>query len=95
MLGEIALYSFIVLLLTGTYLTVFFKPSMVEIIYNGSYVPLKGVQMTEAYASTLDISFDVRGGLLMRRARRTRCRASRRTPRSSGRPSAARRTRCR
>ena len=66
MLGEIALYSFIVLLLTGTYLTVFFKPSMVEIIYNGPYVPLKGVQMTEAYASALDISFDVRGGLLMR-----------------------------
>jgi ubiquinol-cytochrome c reductase cytochrome b subunit len=66
MLGEIALYSFIVLLLTGTYLTFFFKPSMAEIVYNGSYVPLKGVEMSEAYASTLNISFDVRGGLLMR-----------------------------
>ena len=66
MLGEIALYSFIILLLSGTYLTLFFKPSMTEVIYNGSYIPLKGVQMTEAYASTLDISFDVRGGLLMR-----------------------------
>jgi ubiquinol-cytochrome c reductase cytochrome b subunit len=66
MLGEIALYSFIILLLSGTYLTLFFVPSSTEIIYNGSYVPLQGVKMTEAYASALDISFDVRGGLLMR-----------------------------
>jgi ubiquinol-cytochrome c reductase cytochrome b subunit len=66
MLGEIALYSFIVLLLTGTYLTLFFDASMREVLYNGSYVPLKGIRMSEAYASTLHISFDVRGGLLMR-----------------------------
>ncbi len=66
MLGEIALYSFIVVLLTGTFLTLFFNPSMVEVIYNGSYVPLKGVQMSEAYASSLNISFEVRGGLLIR-----------------------------
>ncbi|MCX6459609.1 MAG: ubiquinol-cytochrome c reductase cytochrome b subunit [Actinobacteria bacterium] len=66
MLGEIALYSFIILLLSGTYLTLWFKPSMTEIVYNGSYVPLDGVKMSEAYASTLNISFDVRGGLLMR-----------------------------
>jgi ubiquinol-cytochrome c reductase cytochrome b subunit len=66
MLGEIALYSFIVVMLSGVYLTLFFKPSMIELVYNGSYVPLKGVKMTEAYASTLNISFDIRGGLLMR-----------------------------
>ena len=66
MLGEIALYSFIVVLLTGTYLTLFYKPSMIEIVYDGSYVPLKGIYMTEAYASTLNISFDIRGGLLIR-----------------------------
>jgi ubiquinol-cytochrome c reductase cytochrome b subunit len=66
MLGEIALYSFIVLLLTGTYLALFFKPSMVEVTYHGSYIPLDGIKMSEAYASTLNISFDVRGGLLMR-----------------------------
>lgn len=66
MLGEIALYSFIILLLSGVYLTFFYKPSMAEIIYDGSYIPLKGVKITEAYASTLEISFDVRGGLLMR-----------------------------
>jgi ubiquinol-cytochrome c reductase cytochrome b subunit len=66
MLGEIALYSFVILLLTGTYLTLFFHASSREIIYDGSYQPLRGVAMTDAYASTLHISFDVRGGLLMR-----------------------------
>ncbi len=66
MLGEIALYSFIVVLLTGTFLTLFYDPSMVEVVYNGAYVPLKGVEMSQAYASTLDISFEVRGGLLIR-----------------------------
>ncbi len=66
MLGEIALYSFIVILLTGVYLTLWFKPSMVEVVYDGSYAPLKGVKMSESFASTLEISFDVRGGLLIR-----------------------------
>ncbi len=66
MLGEIALWSFVVLLLTGTFLTLWFKPSMGEVVYNGSYDQLRGVSMSEAYASTLNISFDVRGGLLMR-----------------------------
>jgi ubiquinol-cytochrome c reductase cytochrome b subunit len=66
MMGEIALYSFIILILTGTYLTFFFDPSMGEVTYNGSYVPLRGVEMSRAYASTLHISFDVRGGLVIR-----------------------------
>ncbi len=66
LLGEIALYSFIILLLSGTFLTLFFKPSMTEVVYHGSYTRLDGVRMSEAYASTLNISFDVRGGLLMR-----------------------------
>jgi ubiquinol-cytochrome c reductase cytochrome b subunit len=66
MLGEIALYSFIVILLTGVYLTLWFNPSMTEVVYDGSYAPLKGVKMSESFASTLHISFDVRGGLLIR-----------------------------
>ena len=66
MFGEMALYSFIIVLLSGIYLTLWFKPSMNEVIYNGSYTPLNGIEMSEAYKSTLDISFDVRGGLLMR-----------------------------
>jgi len=66
MMGEIALYSFIVLLLTGTYLTFFFNTSMADTVYQGRYVPLQGVSMPQAYASTLRISFDVRGGLIIR-----------------------------
>src|SRR5687767_13143944 len=66
MLGEIALWSFVILLLTGTFLTLWYKPSMAEVVYDGSYDQLRGLHMSEAYASTLDISFDVRGGLLMR-----------------------------
>ncbi|WP_354638782.1 cytochrome b [Kitasatospora camelliae] len=66
MLGEICLYSFVVIILTGVYLTLFFTPSMAETVYHGSYGPLRGVRMSEAYASTLDISFEVRGGLLIR-----------------------------
>jgi ubiquinol-cytochrome c reductase cytochrome b subunit len=66
LLGEIILYSFIILLLTGTFLTLWFQPSMSDVIYHGTYVPLRGVRMSEAYASTLNISFDVRGGLLIR-----------------------------
>jgi ubiquinol-cytochrome c reductase cytochrome b subunit len=66
MLGEIALYSFVVILLSGTFLTFFYDPSMVEVHYNGSYVPLKGIHMSAAYSSTLNITFDIRGGLLMR-----------------------------
>jgi ubiquinol-cytochrome c reductase cytochrome b subunit len=66
LLGEIALYSFIVLLLTGVYLTLFFDPSMAEVTYNGVYQPLRGVEMSKAFASALDISFEVRGGLFVR-----------------------------
>src|SRR6478736_8862089 len=66
LLGEIALYSFIILILTGIFLTIWFKPSMAEVEYQGTYQLLRGLPMSEAYASTLSLSFDVRGGLLLR-----------------------------
>ncbi|MFT7837312.1 cytochrome bc complex cytochrome b subunit [Saccharothrix sp. BKS2] len=66
LLGEIALYSFIILLLSGTYLALFFDPSMEEIIYDGTFQNLQGIPMSRAYESTLEISFDVRGGLFVR-----------------------------
>ena len=66
LLGEVALYSFIILLLTGVFLTLWFKPSMAEIEYEGTYQLLRGLQMSEAFESTLAISFDIRGGLLIR-----------------------------
>ena len=68
MLGEVALYSFVILLISGTFLTFFYQPAMTEVIYDGAYVPLKGTQMSIAYASSLDISFEIRGGMLMRQA---------------------------
>ncbi|MEU7532247.1 cytochrome bc complex cytochrome b subunit [Saccharothrix sp. NPDC042600] len=66
LLGEIALYSFIVLLLSGTYLTLFFDPSMEEVVYEGAFVNLQGIEMSRAFESTLEISFEVRGGLFVR-----------------------------
>ena len=66
MLGEIALYSFVVLLLSGVYLTLFFDPSMSKVIYDGAYAPLNGVEMSRAYETALQISFEVRGGLFIR-----------------------------
>ena len=66
MLGEVAMYSMIICLLTGAFLTFWFVPSAGHVAYEGSYLPLRGVMMSEAYASTLDISFDIRGGLIIR-----------------------------
>lgn len=66
MLGEVPLYSLVILILTGTYLTFFFNTSMTEVKYDGRYRPLDGISMSEAYKSTLRISFDVRAGLFIR-----------------------------
>jgi len=66
MLGEVALWSFVILLLTGTYLALFFQPSTAPVVYRGSYAKLGGITVSRAYQSTLGISFDVRGGLLIR-----------------------------
>jgi quinol---cytochrome-c reductase cytochrome b subunit len=64
--GEVALYSFVVLLITGTYLTFFFEGSQQKEIYEGSYRPLRGAEVSAAYDSVMRISFDVKGGLLIR-----------------------------
>ncbi|WP_110589315.1 cytochrome b [Microbacterium suaedae] len=66
MLGEIALWSFVVVLISGTFLTFFFQASMVETHYTGAYEPMRGIPMSVAMESTLHISFDLRGGLLVR-----------------------------
>ncbi|MGW2366645.1 cytochrome bc1 complex cytochrome b subunit [Streptomyces sp. NPDC001667] len=66
LLGELALYSFVVLILTGSYLALFFDPGMTQSVYHGPYAPLRGLPMSQAYLSTLDLSFQVRGGLLIR-----------------------------
>lgn len=66
LLGEIALFSFITILISGVFLALFFVPSMNEVHYDGPWAALQGVQMSEAFSSTLRLSFEVRGGLLMR-----------------------------
>jgi quinol---cytochrome-c reductase cytochrome b subunit len=66
LLGEVALYSFIVLVATGIYLTFFFVDSRQQVVYHGPYEPLQGQHMSEAYRSVLDISTTVKAGLLIR-----------------------------
>ncbi|REH39408.1 ubiquinol-cytochrome c reductase cytochrome b subunit [Kutzneria buriramensis] len=66
LLGEIALYSFVVLLLTGTYLAFFFDPSLQQVTYDGTFATLRGMRMSRAFETTVDLSFDVRGGLFVR-----------------------------
>ena len=66
MLGEVCLYSFIVLLISGIYLALFFDPSMTEVKYEGAYDNLRGVSMSKAYESALNITFAFRGGLFVR-----------------------------
>jgi ubiquinol-cytochrome c reductase cytochrome b subunit len=66
MLGEISLYSFVVLLATGVFLSLYYIPSAQQVVYHGSYKPLDGQWVSEAYRSTVNISLNVRGGLLIR-----------------------------
>jgi ubiquinol-cytochrome c reductase cytochrome b subunit len=66
MLGEVALYAFVVLVATGIFLALFFEPSLDPVTYRGPYAPLQGREVSAAYASALDLSFDVPAGLLMR-----------------------------
>ncbi|MCZ4491434.1 MAG: ubiquinol-cytochrome c reductase cytochrome b subunit [Conexibacter sp.] len=66
MLGEVALYSFLILVATGIFLALFYEPSLQTTVYHGSYAPLRGAEVSRAYDSTVNLSFDVPGGLLMR-----------------------------
>jgi ubiquinol-cytochrome c reductase cytochrome b subunit len=66
LLGEVALYAFMVLVGTGIYLTFFFVDSTHEVVYRGTYEPLHGQHMSEAYRSVLDLSINVKSGLLIR-----------------------------
>jgi len=73
MLGEIALYSFVILLATGIFLTLYYVPSQTIVVYHGAYRPLDGVRVSQAFQSTVDLSFSVRGGLLMRQMHHWAC----------------------
>ncbi|MDQ3766851.1 MAG: cytochrome b N-terminal domain-containing protein, partial [Actinomycetota bacterium] len=66
LLGEISLFSFIILVATGIFLTLFYRPDATPVIYDGPYLPLKGQEVSAAYESVLRLSFEVRAGLVMR-----------------------------
>ena len=67
LLGEVALYAFMVLVATGIYLTFFFVDSTREVVFHGNYYPpLYGQRMSEAYASVVHLSLATRAGLLLR-----------------------------
>jgi ubiquinol-cytochrome c reductase cytochrome b subunit len=66
LLGEIALYSFLVLVGTGTYLALFFESSTAETVYTGSYAPLRGETVSVAFDSVMRLSLDNDTGLLIR-----------------------------
>jgi ubiquinol-cytochrome c reductase cytochrome b subunit len=66
MLGEVAMYCFVILVLTGVFLSFFFDPSTEKVAYHGEYAPLNGVEVSEAYRSVVQLSFEVRAGLVMR-----------------------------
>jgi ubiquinol-cytochrome c reductase cytochrome b subunit len=66
LLGEIALYCLVVLVVSGVFLLFFYTPDAHQVVYSGPYAPLKGQRVSAAYNSTLRLSFEVRAGLLMR-----------------------------
>ncbi|MEO6579404.1 MAG: cytochrome bc complex cytochrome b subunit, partial [Candidatus Limnocylindria bacterium] len=66
LLGEVALFCLVVLVATGVFLTLFYVPDATPVTYEGSYLPLHGQTVSAAYESVLDLSFDVRAGLVMR-----------------------------
>jgi ubiquinol-cytochrome c reductase cytochrome b subunit len=68
MVGEIAMYCFLILVVTGIYLALYYHASDATVIYNGPYKPLDGQVVSEAYASVINLSFSVRFGLVMRQA---------------------------
>ena len=66
LLGEIALFAFVILVLTGTFLTFFYVPSAALVPYDGPYLPLQGQEVSAAFDSVMALSFEVKAGLLMR-----------------------------
>ncbi len=66
LLGEVALFCLVILVLTGVFLTLFYVPDATPVVYEGSYLPLHGQTVSAAYESVLDISFEVQAGLVMR-----------------------------
>jgi ubiquinol-cytochrome c reductase cytochrome b subunit len=70
LLGELALISFAILVLTGIFLTAFYRPSVDTVVYAGASELYRGRELPGAFASILTLTHDVPGGQLVRRVHR-------------------------
>lgn len=70
LLGEVALFSFVVLVLTGIFLTMFYRPTADPVTYQGAMSLYEGRELPGAFESIVRLSYDVPGGLFFRRLHR-------------------------
>src|SRR5207237_1104752 len=60
LLGEVALFCLVVLVLTGVFLTLFYVPDATTVTYSGPWPPLRGQTVSAAFDSVMRLSFEVR-----------------------------------
>ncbi|WP_347978706.1 cytochrome b N-terminal domain-containing protein [Microbacterium sp. ProA8] len=66
--GIVTVASIVVVTVTGILLMFFYTPSSEATVYDGSYAPLHGATVSQAFASTMRVTFDVPGGVVLRQA---------------------------
>ena len=66
LLAAVSAACLVVLVVTGFLLLLHYDPSVEQVTYHGSYLPLRGVEVSRAYDSTMHLTFEVDGGLLLR-----------------------------
>ncbi len=66
LIGEIVLYSFVVLVATGVFLALFFDPSSATTVYHRGFATLQDSPSRRPTASTVHLSLDVPAGLSIR-----------------------------
>jgi ubiquinol-cytochrome c reductase cytochrome b subunit len=67
LLGEVTLFSFVALVLSGVYLALFYRASTTTLVYAGADPSFEGLSLPDAFASVLDLSVGVPFGLVLRR----------------------------
>ncbi|AXG10751.1 cytochrome b [Haloplanus rubicundus] len=67
LLGEVALFCFLFLVLSGVFLGFFYEPSTSDVEYDGSVAEYQGEEMPEAFVSVLHITYTVPFGMFIRR----------------------------
>ena len=70
LIGEVAAISFIVLVVTGIFLTLFYRASTDPVTYDGANEFFAGTTLPAAFESVVRLSDDIPGGLFMRRVHR-------------------------